>query len=288
MSTQSNDVYLAISEIARDMLLQPRATLHQDWIEEYAAEMAGDAKFPPIVVFFDGVRHWLADGFHRTHAAVAAGLSTILASVRLGTRRDALLYSLAANADHGYRRTTDDKRRAIDIMLADPVWVLWSNSEVARRCGVDHKTVAARRTALAPIIGNSQDSSRLVTRGGSTYEMNTAGIGPGVDDDSPAPDAPPAPRALDTPLDVFDWEAGWLRDRAMEAIRAMAKLPSPDDVLAAWMKSYSYGEPQATFDAAIQWLDGCIVNMNRSAGHGCCGQRRLSMSLNDITERARS
>lgn len=47
------------------------ATLHQDWIEEYAAEMAGDAKFPPVVVFFDGDRHWLGDGFHRTHAAVA-------------------------------------------------------------------------------------------------------------------------------------------------------------------------------------------------------------------------
>jgi hypothetical protein len=32
------------------------------------------AKFPPVVVFFDGTNHWLGDGFHRTCAAEVAGL----------------------------------------------------------------------------------------------------------------------------------------------------------------------------------------------------------------------
>jgi hypothetical protein len=54
--------------------------------------MVDDAKLPPIILFFDGSKHWLADGFHRTYAAEAAGQTEILADVRKGHApgRDAL------------------------------------------------------------------------------------------------------------------------------------------------------------------------------------------------------
>ena len=119
----------------------------------------------------------LADGFHRVYAAEAAGLAEIVADVRSGTRRDALFHSLSANALHGYRRTTDDKRRAIDVMLNDPEWARWSDSEVARQIGVSHTTVASRRPS-----GHSGKiaDTRLVNRGGSTFPMNTANIGSGA------------------------------------------------------------------------------------------------------------
>jgi hypothetical protein len=58
------------------------------------------------------------------------------------SKRTFLNVYLGQDADHGHRRTNDDKRRAVDIVLADPTWAQWSDSEIATRCAVDHKTVA--------------------------------------------------------------------------------------------------------------------------------------------------
>jgi hypothetical protein len=137
--------------MAGDLLLQPRAELHRDWIDYYAQDMVAGAAFPPVVVFFDGRKYWLGDGFHRTYAAEAAGLTDINADVRKGGYREALLRSVSANAEHGHRRTTDDKRRAIDIMLDDPLWSRWPDNKIAEQCGVDHKTVAARDGRLGSL-----------------------------------------------------------------------------------------------------------------------------------------
>jgi hypothetical protein len=71
-------------------------------------------------VFYDGAEYWLADGFHRVHAAQKLRRLTIAADVRQGTRRDAVLLSARANAEHGLRRTNEDKRRAVLTLLADP------------------------------------------------------------------------------------------------------------------------------------------------------------------------
>jgi hypothetical protein len=253
---------IPIADIQRDMLLQPRAELHRDWIEEYATEMLAGAKFPPVVVYFDGKKYWLSDGFHRLYGAEAAGMDAVRAEVREGSRRDALLHSLSVNAEHGHRRTNEDKRRAIDIMLDDRQWTRWSDSQIATQCGVDHKTVAARRSTRNSILGNSQDGARIVTRAGTTYEMNTANIG--TADQRANVEAAveaEADEAKDTP-EPFDWEAAKLRNSAMEAIRAIAALPSIDDVIAAWVKSNSYGEPIETLEKAHVWL-GNFINRYR-------------------------
>jgi hypothetical protein len=233
---------LKLTSVQWDMELQPRSELRNDWVEEYATDVANGATFPAIVVFFDGTSYWLADGFHRLLAHRCAGFDTIKADVRKGTRRDALLHSVSANADHGHRRTNEDKRRAIDILLHDPEWSRWSDNEIARQVGVDHKTVAKRREA---ILGNSQ-VVRLVTRGGTNYEMGTAKIGCEI------PMSPPADEADEDPADEADEED--LRDRAMDAIREMADLPPPETVIDALMKSDSLDEPVQTLKKAQAWL----------------------------------
>jgi len=48
---------------------QARVATNDDAIASYADEMSQGAVFPPIVVYFDGATHWLADGFHRYLAA---------------------------------------------------------------------------------------------------------------------------------------------------------------------------------------------------------------------------
>jgi hypothetical protein len=148
-------------------------------------------------VFFDEVEYWLADGFHRIIAAAAIDRTEIAADVREGTRRDAILFAVGCNAAHGLKRTNRDKRNAINKMLTDPIVCLnddgvpWSDSDIARRCLVDHKTVAACRPK--DHLGNSQD--RAVTRGGTTYTMNTAAIG--------AKPAPAAPEWYQTDIEDF-------------------------------------------------------------------------------------
>ena len=73
------------------------------------------------------------------------------------------------------RRTNADKRAAVLLLLNDGEWALWSDSEVARRCGVSHPFVAA----LRPHLETFQDTPRKATRNGVTYAMNTAAIGRG-------------------------------------------------------------------------------------------------------------
>jgi hypothetical protein len=83
-------------------------------------DMGRGDKFPPPVVFQDKQRrYWLADGFHRYHAAVGLELKVIECVVHAGELRDAILYSCGANAAHGLRRTNADKRQAVTKLIND-------------------------------------------------------------------------------------------------------------------------------------------------------------------------
>lgn len=166
---------LIVSRIRIDGGTQPRAALNTEVIAEYAEAMANQVHFPPVVVFYDGAEYWLADGFHRYFAAQKYGKPFIEAEIRQGTLQEAQWYSYSVNQSHGLRRTNEDKRRAVEAALRHPYAGRYSDNEIARHVGVDHKTVAVYRK---PILGNSQDTAdRTVTRNGSTYTMNTANIG---------------------------------------------------------------------------------------------------------------
>lgn len=158
---------------------QSRASLNEAVVAEYAEQIE---KLPPVVLFFDGAEHWLADGFHRYHAFAKAGRAGIPADVRTGTCRDAKLFSVGANGTHGLRRTNEDKRRAVLTLLEDSEWSQWSDRKIAEACGVSDKTVAACRAA---IFGNSEDAEgagpkpvvRTVERAGKVFQQDTSNIG---------------------------------------------------------------------------------------------------------------
>jgi hypothetical protein len=133
------------------------------------------AKFPPITVFYDGTDYWLADGFHRVEVHKQLGLVEIEADIRQGTRRDAVLYSVGANSSHGLRRTNEDKRRAVGLLLGDDEWRGWSDNEIAKRCSVHHSTVGTLRRSLANSA--SDDRRTYTTKHGTVARMNTAAIG---------------------------------------------------------------------------------------------------------------
>ncbi|NMG07196.1 ParB/Srx family N-terminal domain-containing protein [Brasilonema sp. UFV-L1] len=167
--------YLPIAGILINGGTQSRVKLNWDVIAEYAEAITLDAVFPPILVFYDGKNYWLADGFHRLHATKKAGRQEITVEIHQGSRRDALLYSVGANANHGLRRTNADKRRAVDIMLQDEEWSHWSNREIAKRCGVSEFMVRQMRQSICD--KNADTKKRTVQRQGKTYTVDTTHIG---------------------------------------------------------------------------------------------------------------
>jgi len=106
---------LPIRDIRLDCGTQSRASLNQDTINQYAEDMTEGAVFPPPVVFYDGEKYILSVGFHRVHAALQAGFQDMECEVRNGTLRDAILFSIKSNADHGLPRTNADKKHAVKM-----------------------------------------------------------------------------------------------------------------------------------------------------------------------------
>ena len=143
---------LGIDVIRIDGGTQSREKIDETIVSEYADLIEDGVVFPAVRVYFDGVSHYLADGFHRYHANRKAGKGAIEADVENGTLRDAILYSLGANHEHGLRRTNADKRKAVQAMLDDFEWQDWSNGEIARRCHVSERLVANMRGSDAPAV----------------------------------------------------------------------------------------------------------------------------------------
>ena len=147
-------VELDVSQLFLDVEIQSRAKgVIKATVDEYATAMHRGDAFPPVDVFFDsvmradffdGVNFLVADGFHRVHAARAAGVK-IKCRIHLGDRRAAILFAAGANAKHGLKRTRADKRRAIMMLLADPEWRERSNQWISVACGASDMTVAAVR-----------------------------------------------------------------------------------------------------------------------------------------------
>lgn len=122
---------------------QPREAIDQATVDEYAEAMRSHrARFPPVIVYFDGVNAWLADGFHRYHAAVKAEWQAIDCEWREGTLEAAKLYAASANAKHGLRRTTGDKRRAIEMVLSTDEGQRWTQEQIAKHCHVAQSWVS--------------------------------------------------------------------------------------------------------------------------------------------------
>ena len=79
---------LSIADICRDEQLQSREVLNEDVINEYAACRSGGDEFPPVVVFRNDGKCWLADGFHRVAAEQKIGRPVIACIVHAGTKDD--------------------------------------------------------------------------------------------------------------------------------------------------------------------------------------------------------
>jgi hypothetical protein len=107
---------LPLAAIRLDDACQPRVITDFNLAGEYAEAMVFGATFPPVVVFDDGDGdggYWMADGFHRWHAAHVALMAAIACDVRPGGKREAILHSISANPrTAGGDRTRTSARRS--------------------------------------------------------------------------------------------------------------------------------------------------------------------------------
>lgn len=145
---------------------QARVATNDDAIASYADEMSEGAIFPPIVVYFDGATHWLADGFHRYLAAKRIERTTISAEVHAGGRTDALRHALGANATNGVYRNNADKRNAVEIALEE--WPDLANPVIAEICKVSVELVRRTRSQMTQ-SGRIQTSDTVTGRDGKSY-----------------------------------------------------------------------------------------------------------------------
>ena len=78
--------YLRIEDILISGGTQYRARMNREVIDEYADAIREGTKLPPVLVFYDGTSYWLADGFHRLHAAQKAQEEDVAAEIETEIR----------------------------------------------------------------------------------------------------------------------------------------------------------------------------------------------------------
>jgi len=151
---------VTLAEVRTDGGTQPRVQLDDATLAEYSERMAFDEDagavvdpegklWEELVVFTDeDDTLWLADGFHRMHAAIRAGLTEFQVHFEAGSQREAVRHSLGANATHGKRRTNADKRRAVERALGDIEWATFTDARVAELCKVTKTFVGNVRREL--------------------------------------------------------------------------------------------------------------------------------------------
>jgi hypothetical protein len=165
---------VSLASIETGPACQTRVRIRSGVVRDYARAMseqirAGSLRFPAVVLFQDAEHYWVGDGFHRLLAAREAGLTEFPADVRPGTLRDALLFAISCNAEHGLPRNKGDKGKAVALLLADPEWSQWNDREIARRCQASQAYVTKLRRKLTD--NSYQMGPRKVKRGDTVYEM---------------------------------------------------------------------------------------------------------------------
>jgi hypothetical protein len=114
---------IPLASIRTDGNTQARAATDETTARGYADVLVDGGKLPHGRVYRDAAGvNWLARGFHRKRAHELAELPAMACEVRPGGPRDALLDAIGDNADHGLPRTPADKRRAVELLLADDEW----------------------------------------------------------------------------------------------------------------------------------------------------------------------
>lgn len=241
---------IELSRIRTDGGTQSRAAIREETVAEYLEAMENpETVFPPVTLYFDGTDYWLADGFHRLAAWKRIGRVAVPAHLREGDRRRAILHSVAANAAHGLPRSNNDKRRAVMTLLEDDEWSAWTDTEIARQCGVSQPFVSSLRRGLSQ-NGFEIPAQRTVKRGDTTYQQDTSKIGKRRAEEAANPEPASAPRAAPAPPLAHGETPLSAPGTAPEPVAAPEVAPEPEPA----PDPYEYSK--LTLDALLETANG--------------------------------
>lgn len=153
-----------LDAIVFDAGTQIRESINEQVVTDYAERMIEGVEFPPITLFHDGVRYYLADGFHRTLAAKRNQFRDIAADVDAGTRADALWFALGANKVNGQRLTDADKKHA--VKMAIDAFPDRSQTQIAEQVGCSQRYVSTIRDQVRT---TSNLPDRVTGKDGKSY-----------------------------------------------------------------------------------------------------------------------
>jgi hypothetical protein len=250
---------ISISVIKTDGGTQMRSSIDPETVLLYSEHIRDGAEFPPVTVFYDGKDYWLADGFHRCDAYLAAAQDFIPADIRSGSRLDAVVYALKANAANGRPRTTTDLQRAYRVAVDNNLCEPGDVAKVKDLIGCSDRwarelTKAARESAK---VESKQKAAELADQGKTQREI-AAEVGVGVGtvnrwldvperngaemEQAPArysePTVKPIPEQKEQPIS----RGAGIR-YAHEAIAVLNSIPLSD------------GLRQDAFDMVIDWIE---------------------------------
>lgn len=138
------DVELRLIQI--DPGIQVRVGLNQTVVASYSKAMRQQAQFPPLIIYRSEGQLILCDGHHRHAAAQAAGIHTLQAIIKSGTRGECLMEAVRVNLRHGLRLSAADKQRVVISLLT--TGSDFSDRALAKLVGVSDRTVGRLRSRL--------------------------------------------------------------------------------------------------------------------------------------------
>jgi len=165
--TEPEVLTLAVEAIRIDPDINPRVYLDHSAVETYGAlyrEREGaEVPLPLLDVFWIDDAYYVADGHHRLAAAQQASLTTLQCRVFKGTRQDAFLHAVSANAGRGVPFQYGDYERMVTRLLTHPDTSALSNRQIARLIGCSHTRVNQIRHGLEAQAAVEQALNRVET-----------------------------------------------------------------------------------------------------------------------------
>lgn len=166
-------IHISLEEIIVEDDIVARAEMNGSYLADIENDLKDGAQLPPVSLFLDATKYYLVDGLHRLYAAKNLKQEMIVADIRKGSRRDAILFSCKVNSEHGLRRTRKDKRKAVKKLLTNSEWNHWSDGKIAKQCAVTQPFVSKVRRELTQ--NDFESPTNRKGKDGRTYNTDKIG-----------------------------------------------------------------------------------------------------------------
>lgn len=175
-----------IKDLVRDPRLQSRAKgLDDDHVADIIKSIENHEGIDPIKVCVDPNGKYCYDGWHRIAAYERKGFVDIPAETESGGIEDAIERAASANQTHGLKRTNDDKRRAVELLLALKAWSDKSDRAIADQAGVGNHLVSDVRAAQVGDSPTCQEPKKRKGKDGKSYTVKAKPKKPKATKDEP-------------------------------------------------------------------------------------------------------